>query len=1191
MIGYFIRVRVNKLGYIFYFLAVSYFASGQSNGTVLPFRKEISLNSGWETILKESAVQGEDNFVHNLKTDASWQKVAVPHNWDQYYGYRRAKHGNLHGTAWYHKNVILNSIDQGKRFFLYFQGVGSYATVWLNGQKVGEHKGGRTTFTIDITDAVLMGQNNDLIVKAEHPSFIADLPWVCGGCSGEWGFSEGSQPMGIFRPVSLIITNDSRIEPFGVHIWNDTTTSKATALLHATTTIKNYGNTSKNLRVVTRVLDTIGNEIASDAISFACNSGETKELAQVLPEIIQPKLWSPNDPYLYQVVTTLYENSQKIDQITTPYGIRWVSWPIHREGTDTRFFINDQPFFINGTCEYEHLIGKSHSFSNQQIKSRIAQIKGAGFNAFREAHQPHNLAYQEELDKEGILFWSQFSAHIWYDTPEFKENFKTLLREWIKERRNSPSVVLWGLQNESTIPKEFAAECTQIIREMDPSSLSQRLVTTCNGGEGTDWNVVQNWSGTYGGDPYNYDVELSHQILNGEYGAWRSADLHSEGEFDQKGMYSENRFSQLMEIKVREAEAVKDKVAGQFNWLFSSHENPGRIQDGEGFRNMDKVGPVNYKGLFTVWGEPLDAYYMYRANYVDNKKSPMVYLVSHSWPNRWASLGIKNGIEVYSNCDEVELFNDMNQSSLGKIKNPGLGMHFQWNNVNIKYNMLYAIGYVNGQAVAKDYIVLHSLPKAPNLELLNKDLDEVIQPQKGYNYNYRVNCGGPEMKDHLGNHWLADAHKISDTSWGSLSWTDSFKQLPDFYASQRVTFDPIKKTKNDALFQNFRYGTNQLKYDFPVPNGEYLVELYFIEPWYGTGGGLDCTGWRLFDIAINSQTVLKDFDIWSEVGHDTALKKTFLVTATNGKISIDFPNVSSGQAIISAIAIASKNKPVLASQNVPRNIQKLSVASPLKNKCKIGSWLDINSKQYLDSEVSFTQLPSELFGADYLQFSEKHIKNGSGSFVSKEDSNVYVFVDSQINSNLDWGSNYKKITDTAKNSLGTEFTIYTKKVKKGEQVFFGENSKKGGMYSVVVVPIIEMGESNDSRQIVVLEAENSKTTGVGVEKGNFKKSDYIEFTQNTSTSIQFEVKPGVAAIYLMRFKFMNLSGKSIKANFKIEDANGIILKNDTIEFSVATDKWKILNTSSGGYINAGAYKISLESSEMKGLRLDSLEFQ
>ena len=171
------------------------------------------------------------------------------------------------------------------------------------------------------------------------------------------------------------------------------------------------------------------------------------------------------------------------------------------------------------------------------------------------------------------------------------------------------------------------------------------------------------------------------------------------------------------------------------------------------------------------------------------------------------------------------------------------------------------------------------------------------------------------------------------------------------------------------------------------------------------------------------------------------------------------------------------------------------------------------------------------------------------------------------------------------------FCHTSKNIKKGEQVYFGANPNNSSMYSIVVVPIYDMGEQSDSRSIVLLEAENASVTGEGVVKDTFKKSEYIGFTQTTPNSIQFEVKPGVAAIYLMRFRFMNLSNKSIKANFKIEDANGIILKNDSIEFSVATDKWKILNTSSGGYINAGIYKITLESNDMKGLQLDSLEFQ
>jgi beta-galactosidase len=1169
--------------FIFCFFSSLCFVWSQSKDSG-KFRKEISLNSSWETVILDNLPLKEEDFVENPKTDSNWQKVSVPHNWDQYYGFRRTKHGNLHGTAWYKKTLKLDKKESSKQHFLYFEGVSSYATVWVNGKKVGEHKGGRTTFTLDITKAVSFDKENIILVKASHPSFIADLPWVCGGCSGEWGFSEGSQPMGIFRPVSLVITNDVRIQPFGVHIWNDKSVSKQKAILHTTTEIKNYSTLQRNLTIENILLDASGKKVVITKSDNKINSGETKEIAQTLPEIQNPKLWSPSNPYLYKLVTSVYENGKIIDQLTTPYGIRWVSWPVSRDGKDNRFFINDEPVFINGVCEYEHLIGKSHSFSDEMIHSRIEQIKAGGFNAFREAHQPHNLLYQKELDENGILFWSQFSAHIWYDTPEFKENFKSLLREWIKERRNSPSVVMWGLQNESTIPKEFAEECTQIIREMDPLSASQRIVTTCNGGEGTDWNVVQNWSGTYGGDPLKYHLEMTTQLLNGEYGAWRSADLHTEGEFDQKGILSENRFSQLMEIKVREAESVKDKIAGQFNWLFASHENPGRVQNGEGFRDIDKVGPVNYKGLFTIWGEPLDAFYMYRANYVSNKTNPMVYIVSHTWPSRWETTGIKNGIDIYSNCDEVELFNDVNKSSLGKLKNPGIGQHFQFNNVNIQYNVLYAVGYVNGKAVAKDYIVLNNLPKAPNFDALTTNKADVTKAKSGYNYIYRVNCGGSELTDSAGNIWSTDTHKNGQNTWGSLSWTDNFEKLPDFFASQRTTFDPINGTKDPALFQSFRYGVDKLRYEFPAPDGEYLVELYFTEPWYGTGGGMDCKGWRLFDVAINDNVVLKDFDIWAEAGHDNALKKTFKVKSTNGKIVISFPNVKASQAIISAIAIATKDIHARPASESPKNIQNLVLDSYEKIN-RIASWLDINSKQYSDSDVVFTELPSEIFGADYLQFSS-HSKN-KGSFTAKEESTIYFLVEDKTKT-LKELSDYKKIEEKAKNSNGISFDVFTKKIKKGEKILF-HNAET--ISTIVVVPTYDMGEKDDSRPVVIIEAEKAKTTGTGIEKGNFKKADYIEFTKKTSNSIEFEVKPGVAGIYLMRFRFMNRNEMPLKVKFKMEDAYGILMRNDTIEFVPSPEKWKILNTTSGGYINAGTYKITLEGDDLKGLMLDNFEFQ
>jgi len=249
----------------------------------------------------------------------------------------------------------------------------------------------------------------------------------------------------------------------------------------------------------------------------------------------------------------------------------------------------------------------------------------------------------------------------------------------------------------------------------------------------------------------------------------------------------------------------------------------------------------------------------------------------------------------------------------------------------------------------------------------------------------------------------------------------------------------------------------------------------------------------------------------------------------------------------------------------------------------------LNAKQYVNSEVVFTQLPAHLYTADYLRLSNEN--NITGSFISKEDATVSVLVDAKIQSSIAWLSNYKKSEATAKNSKGVVFSIFEKEVKKGEQITFGNKENTSAMYSIVVVPSSDLGKVKDDRPTLKLEAELAKIKGEGVEKGNFKSSDYVEFTKASANSIEFEVNPGVANVYLMRFRYMNMTEAPIKVKLIIEDAYGILLRNDTIDFAVPTEKWKLLNTTSGGYINAGKYKIRLESDNMKGLRLDSFEFQ
>jgi beta-galactosidase len=1149
-------------------------------------RQEISLNNNWHTVADDNNQKAYPGFEQVGFKDSYWKTVNVPHNWDTYEGYRRLKHGNRHGYAWYRKVFPLAVKQTGKRYFLWFEGVGSYATVWLNDKQVGYHAGGRTSFTFDVTDAIKAGKQNLLCVRADHPAFIKDLPWVCGGCSDDPGFSEGSQPMGIFRPVHLIVTDPVRIEPFGVHIWNDTTVSEKSATLNLETEIKNYNSPLSTVSVINKLVDATGKAVAETRTSKNLKPGETVVLPQVIKDITHAHLWSLEQPYLYNLITQIWENGKLRDQTITPYGIRWISWPIGRNDGDNRFYLNDKPVFINGVAEYEHLMGKSHAFSNPEIKARVMQVKAAGFNAFRDAHQPHNLEYQKYWDKLGILWWPQYSAHIWFDSPEFRANYKALLVDWIKERRNSPSIILWGLQNESKLPTDFALECTELIRKLDPTASSQRKITTCNGGTGTDWDVPQNWTGTYGGNPLTYGDDLKKQILVGEYGAWRSLGLHTAGPFNQNGLLSEDRLNQLMETKVRLAESVKDQVAGHFEWLLYSHENPGRTQGGEGQRELDRVGPINYKGLFTPWGQPTDAFYMYRANYASKDKEPMVYIVSHTWPNRWLTPGKKDSITVYSNCDEVELFNDVNYASLGKRKRNGIGTHFQWDSVNIKYNVLYAVGYVNGKIVTHDQIILNHLPSAPHL---NKRADpKILKPATGYNYLYRLNCGGPDYKDSYGNLWLADKHQDDKKDPGSLSWTDDYTGIPTFFASQQRTFDSISGTGDEPLFQTFRYGLDKLHFNFPVPDGDYRIELYFTEPWYGTGGGMDCTGWRSFDVAVNGQTKIQNLDIWKEAGYAKALKKTITAHVTGGMLTVSFPNTEAGEAIISAIAISTLNKQTHAVSGNGGIIEHLKA----DKDWSVQSWIDLGQKQYAHADITFSNLPPALYGADWICTSN-NAANPKASFTINANADVFVAMDIAPVQRPKWLNDYEVTGQSVETDAdgGRKLSVYRKGFKKGSIVLLGQNKGKY-MYTVAVLPISTLQPATDLRKTVSYKAETAELKGNGIVKDTLSGKKVARFEKDGDNSVSFPITPGVADLYVLRIKYYNQTNKILKAKMQLLAADGTVMKEENLIFKpVPPNKSGTVASTTGTSINAGNYKLVIIGVDAAGLCISGMEMQ
>ncbi len=1027
----------------------------------MEYRRDLIIEEGWESILAEETLETVCEYQ-------GWEKVQIPHNWDQYHGYHRVSHGNLHGTAWYRRTLQYQETWKGKRVYLLFEGVGSYADVWLNGSHVASHSGGRTCFQADLTDYLKEDDENFLYVRAHHPEKIRDLPWVCGGCFGTPN-SEGSQPLGIFRPVHIQVTGEVRVKPFGVYLTtpnlegnrsdvkieselvNESDRRQSVILkqelldrnetilreLEETVELEPYeercqqqrmekitsvlrwypeqpvlykirtsirksqeqldivensfgfrelvwenfdgsrqwiidqtkleeipGTENRNFvtytrgsenslvaivpggvkvfvrefqpeRVVISIDTVIRNQdkadhqvqlesfvqtynrtkvIANLITPFVLKAGEERIITQVCDPLSFPDLWSRENPFLHNVISTIRgmnEDLKEYCQTSTSFRICDCSGLANKgnalmekaedgKGIFRRLLINGKPYFLNGSCEYEHELGNDHAFTEEMIETRMKMFQAAGFNAFREAHCPHNLRYLEFCDRRGILYWAQMGAHIYFDTEEFRKNFLKLTEEWLRERRNSPSIILWGVQNESMLPTEFAGRVTELIHKLDETAPDQRKAVTCNGGTGSDWNIPQNWSGTYGGTVENYAKEAVSMRLIGEYGQYRVKGRHQEGSMERLqnsgGEVPEELFAYSLETKVREAEKVRDYFYGHFQWIFTTHANPGRellyCLDGKG---TNRIGVVNNKGIFTCWGEPTDVYYMYRANYVSPKEEAMVYIVSHSWPDRFKEPTLAD-ITVYSNCDEVELYNDFGEKSLGRKKRGRKGEAFLFEKVWIKEGVLTAKGYVDQICMAQDEVLFPELP----LPKRKKIIDEMVKASS--EDLYRVNCGGEDYLDQQGFLWKKD-QRCRNGEWGCHTWGMDFDNVEDEIGSFAEIYDEIADTKEQGLFQKFRYGRNQLYYDFPVENGVYEIELYFMEPWYGTAGE-NAEGWRVFDVAVNREIVCRKLDIFKETGGERRVLKKQVEAEINQKsIRISFPHIYSNQAVISAIRI------------------------------------------------------------------------------------------------------------------------------------------------------------------------------------------------------------------------------------------------------------------------------------------------
>ena len=431
-------------------------------------RESISFNREWKFQLGDFPSAESAKF-----DDAKWSDANLPHSFSMPYF---AADRFYVGYGWYRKHFNVTKAWSGRRVSLEFDGVFQVAELFVNGQRVGEHKGGYTGFTFDITEAMKSGDN--VVAIRVNNNWDARL----APRAGEHTFSGG-----IYRDVRIIVTDP-------VHVmWNGTfvttpAVSKESGTVNVKTEIENESNKAKPVTVKTSVLDADGKTVAQMESKQTILPGTTNVFDQNSSAIANPKLWSPAQPNLYSVKTVVLDGSKPVDNYTSPLGFRWFKFT-----ADQGFFLNGEHCYFEGANVHQDHAGWGDAVADSGFYRDVKLVKDAGFDFIRGSHYPHAPAFAAACDQIGVLFWSENCfwgtagfrspwASSAYptdpaDEPGFQASLKASLRDMIRINRNHPSIIVWSMDNEVffssgfVMPKvrNFLKDLVAYSHELDPT--------------------------------------------------------------------------------------------------------------------------------------------------------------------------------------------------------------------------------------------------------------------------------------------------------------------------------------------------------------------------------------------------------------------------------------------------------------------------------------------------------------------------------------------------------------------------------------------------------------------------------------------------------------------------------------------------------------------------------------------------
>lgn len=445
--------------------------------------------------------------------DKGWQftregkttTVDLPHDWDIYEAPNPSTGATGTGGGWYpggkgeYRKTFKTPDAEVVR--LHFEGVYQKAEVFINGQKAGQHAYGYTPFTVDITPYLYKNKRDNEVVVKVNNSEQPNCRWYSGS--------------GIYRHVWLLTMPAMHIAENSVAI-----------------TTPEVSNKQAKVDIQISIVNEVKRPCQIDDVEVSFKGGnftmtpQSEEMKRIFKEkyssfnstgsalcgmsftIDQPRLWSPDDPYLYEATVKLKEKGQVIDEKTMKFGIRSFSFDAKKG-----FVLNGKPLLINGACVHhdDGVLG-AMAFDAAEIR-KVKLMKEAGFNLIRTSHNPTTRAFLDACDSLGMLVIGE--AFDGWRTAKTPYDYSTLIDSCYRQDifamvlrdRNHPSIISWSIGNEVIERKDIrvittARQLKQAILQMD----NTRPVTEALCAWDRDWEIYDPHAEVLDVVGYNYMI-------------------------------------------------------------------------------------------------------------------------------------------------------------------------------------------------------------------------------------------------------------------------------------------------------------------------------------------------------------------------------------------------------------------------------------------------------------------------------------------------------------------------------------------------------------------------------------------------------------------------------------------------------------------------------------------------------------